>query len=100
MNFRDKDNISLLQLFRDNLQDLYDMQYDIDEEHLSQPKDFYTALSDATETARDNHYVALDTLHTTYLITYYYYYYYYIYYISHITYYISLRILQDRQDRR
>jgi len=43
------------------------MLYDIDAEHLSQPKDFYTALADATETSRNNHHAALDTLHTLYL---------------------------------
>jgi hypothetical protein len=49
-NFRGKDSNNLLQLFRDSLQELYDMLYDIDAENLSQPDDFYTALSDATKT--------------------------------------------------
>ena len=45
------------------MQELYDRLYDIDTEHLSQPEDFYTALSDATETTRDSNYAALDTLY-------------------------------------
>ena len=47
-NFRGKDSSSLLQLFRDSLQELYDKLYGIDAKHLNQPEDFYTALSDAT----------------------------------------------------
>ena len=47
-NFRGKDINSLLQLFRDSLQELYDKQYDIDAEHISHLEDFYTALSEAT----------------------------------------------------
>ncbi len=66
-NFRGKDSNSLLQLFRDSLHELYDRLYDIDAEHLNQPEDFYTALSDATETTGDTHLVALDTLHALYL---------------------------------
>ena len=47
------------------------MQYDIDADQLSQPEDFYTALSDATKTAGDNHSAAMDTLHTLYLFEFY-----------------------------
>jgi hypothetical protein len=70
-NFRGKDISSLLQQFKDNLHELYDRLYVIDAAHLSQPEDFYTALSDATETAWDSHFVALDTLHTLYLVEFY-----------------------------
>ena len=47
------------------------MQYDIDAEQLSQPEDFYTALSEATNIARDNHYASMDTRHTLYLFEFY-----------------------------
>jgi hypothetical protein len=50
-HFRGKVSNNLLQLFRDNLQELYDMQYDIDAEQLNQPEDFYTALSEAIKTS-------------------------------------------------
>ena len=66
-HFRGKDSGNLLQLFRDSLQELYDRQYDIDAEQLSQPEDFYTALSEAIETAWDSHSAAMNTLHTLYL---------------------------------
>ena len=61
-HFRGKDISSLLQLFRDSLQELYDKLYDIDAEQLSHLEDFYTALSGATETSGDSHTAALDTL--------------------------------------
>ena len=60
-----------MQLFRDSLQELYDRLYDIDAEQLSHPEDFYTALSEATETAGDSHTVALDTLNPLYLLEFY-----------------------------
>ena len=66
-NFRGKNSSSILQLVRDNLQDLYDRQYDIDAEHISHPEDFYTALFKATEIGGDNHTSTLDTPHTLYL---------------------------------
>ena len=53
------------------MHELYEKLYDIDVEQLSQPEDFYTALSEATETSRDSHYAALDTLHTLYLFEFY-----------------------------
>ena len=53
------------------MQEMHDMQYDIDAKHLSQPEDFYTAVLDATKTSGDNHYTALDTLHTLYLFEFY-----------------------------
>jgi len=39
--------------------------------HISQPEDFYTAISDATNAVGDSHYVDLDTLHTMYLLEFY-----------------------------
>ena len=60
-NFRGKDNDNLLQLFRDSLHELYDRLYDIDAEHISEPEDFYTAISDATYAVGDSDYVDLDT---------------------------------------
>jgi hypothetical protein len=47
-NFRGKDNNNLLQLFRDNLLELYDRVSDLDAEHANPSEDFYTALSDGT----------------------------------------------------
>ncbi len=70
-NFRGKYSNNLLQIFRDNLHEPYDRLYDIDAEHLSQLEDFYTALSDSTKTAKDNHYAALNTFHTLYLFEFY-----------------------------
>ena len=70
-NFRGKDYTSLLHIFMDSLHDIYDRLYDIDAEPHNQPEDFYTALSDAKEAARANHYAALDTTHTLYLVEFY-----------------------------
>ena len=39
---------------------MYDKLYELDAEHVNQPEDFDTALSDAIEAARDGHYVDLD----------------------------------------
>jgi hypothetical protein len=55
----------------DNLYEMYDKLYDIDAEQLSQPKDLYTAISEATETSWVSHYAAMDTLHTLYLFEFY-----------------------------
>ncbi len=70
-HFRGKDSSNLLQLFRDSLQELYDRLYDIDAEQLSHLEDFYTALSEATETAGDGHTAAMATLHTLYIFEFY-----------------------------
>jgi hypothetical protein len=45
---------------------MYDRLYDIDAEHVNQPEDFYTTLSDAIEAARDGHYADLDASHMLY----------------------------------
>ena len=50
---------------------MYDRLLDLDAEHIAQPEDFYTALSNATEAARDEHYVDLDALHVLYLFEFY-----------------------------
>jgi hypothetical protein len=50
---------------------LDDKLHDIDAEYLSQPEDFYTAMSDATQTVGDNQHAAMDTLHTLYLFEFY-----------------------------
>jgi hypothetical protein len=60
-----------LALFRDNLHDLYDKLYNTNAEQINHPKDFYSALSEATYAARDSHYADLDTLYTMYLLEFY-----------------------------
>ena len=70
-NFRGKDNNNLLQLFRVNLHEMYDKLYDLVVEHGNQPEDFYTSLSDATQTARDGQYADLDASHMLCLFKFY-----------------------------
>ena len=55
----------------DSLQRLYDRLFDLDAEHVDQPEDFYTTLSEATETTGDEHYVDMDALHMLYLFDFY-----------------------------
>jgi hypothetical protein len=45
------------------LQELDDKLFDLNAEHVTQPEDFCTTLSDATEAARDEHYADLDASH-------------------------------------
>jgi len=59
-NFRGKDISNLLQIFRDNLHELYDKLDDLNAEHVNQPEDFYTTLSDATKAVRDSYSADLD----------------------------------------
>ena len=47
------------------MHELYDRLHDLDAKHVTQPEDFYTALSDATEAAREGHYADLDASHIT-----------------------------------
>ena len=53
------------------MHEIYDRLYDIDAEQLSHPKDFYTALSEATKAIGDSHTAALDTLNTLYIFEFY-----------------------------
>ena len=51
---------------------MYDiLLFDLDAEHVDQPEDFYTTLSDATKAARDGHYADLDAAHMIYLFEFY-----------------------------
>jgi hypothetical protein len=50
---------------------MYDRVHDLDAEHVNQPEEFYTALSDATEATRDGHYADLDASHMLYLFEFY-----------------------------
>jgi hypothetical protein len=65
--FLGKDNSSLLQLFPDNLHELHDMLFGIDAEAINAPENSYTAISDATEVARDSNTTELNSLHILYL---------------------------------
>ncbi len=58
--FRGKDNVGLLQLFCDNLHELYDRLFDINAENIPAPQNFYTSIANATEAAGDNHKVELE----------------------------------------
>ena len=44
------------------------MLYDLDAEHVNQPEDFYTSLSDAAKAARDSRYADLDASHMLYIL--------------------------------
>jgi hypothetical protein len=50
---------------------LYDKIFDLDAEHVNQPEDFYTALSDVTEALGDGHYADMDASHMLYLFEFY-----------------------------
>ena len=69
--FRGKDHVGLHQLFRDCTQEIYDNIVSLDDDGLDIPYDYYTALSDALEGARDRHYVELSPQHQLYLFEYY-----------------------------
>ena len=51
--FRGRDSATLHQLFRDNLQKLYDMLFGIDADALAVPADYYSAIAEASELAGD-----------------------------------------------
>jgi len=51
--FRDRDNAALHQLFKDSLQELYDMLFDIDADALTVPEDYYSAIAEGSELAGD-----------------------------------------------
>ena len=50
-----RDSAALHQLFRDSLQELYDMLFDIDADALAVPEDYYSAIAEASELAGDKH---------------------------------------------
>ena len=77
--FRGKDSAALHKLFRDSLQELYDMLFDIDADALAVPEDYYSAIAEASELAGWRH-----TKHR----------------VGPTNPAIPHRILQDRQDRR
>ena len=53
------------------MHEMYDMLYDLDAEHVNQPEDFYTALSDAAKTTRGSYYAGLDASYMLYLLDFY-----------------------------
>ncbi len=65
--FRDKDHTGLHQLFRDSAREIYDKAISLDADAYSIPDDYYMALSEATESAGDRHYVELYPQHLLYL---------------------------------
>ena len=51
---RGGDSATLQQLFRDNLQEIYDMLFDIDADALAVPEDYYSTIAEANDLAGDN----------------------------------------------
>jgi len=65
------DNATIQQLFRDNLQEIYDGLFDVDADALEVPEDYYSAIAAATETAGDNQSVELEPQLILYLMEFY-----------------------------
>jgi hypothetical protein len=58
---RGKYHVGLHQLFRDNVQEIYDRLVSLDACTPDVPDDYYSALSEAAEAAGERHYVELDS---------------------------------------
>jgi hypothetical protein len=69
--FRRKDNNGIQQLFRDIMQEIYDILCDIDAEPMNPPEDYYTTIATATKAAGKGHTTELDTHTLLYLLEFY-----------------------------
>ena len=69
--FRGRDSAALHQLFKDSLQELYDMLFDIDADALAVPEDYYSAFAEANELAGDKQSIQLDPQILLYLMEFY-----------------------------
>ena len=68
---RDTDSAALHQLFRDSLQELYDMLFDIDADALAVPEDYYSAIVKASELSGDRQSIEVDPHILLYLMEFY-----------------------------
>ena len=69
--FRGRDSATLQHVFKDNLQEIYDRLFDIDVDALAVPEDYYSAIAEAIESARDHESVELEPHLLLYLMEFY-----------------------------
>ena len=69
--FRGKDNATLQQLFKDNLQQIYDKLFDIDADALVVPEDYYSAIAKAADSAGGIRSIELEPQLLLYLMEFY-----------------------------
>ena len=66
--FRGMDIATLKQLFKDNLQEMYDKLFEIDADALAVPEDYYSSIAEATDSAGDNHNIEMEPQLLLYLM--------------------------------